>query len=62
MLADFIVEFTYPYKEEGLPMETWTVQTNGFATKKVGGIGVVLISPKKRNIEVCNQIAVPSNK
>ena len=62
VLADFIAEFTYPYKEEGLPMETWTVQTNGFATKKVGGIGVVLISPKKRNIEVCNQIAVPSNK
>ena len=62
MLADFIVEFTYPYKEEGLPMETWTVQTNGFAMKKVGGVGVVLISPKKRNIEVCNQIAVPSNK
>ena len=62
MLADFIVEFTYPYKEEGLPMETWTVQTNGFAMKKVGGVGVVLISPNKRNIEVCNQIVVPSNK
>ena len=43
-------------------METWMVQTNGFAMKKVGGVGVVLISPKKRNIEVCNQIAVPSNK
>ena len=25
VLADFIVEFTYPYKEEEPPMETWTV-------------------------------------
>ena len=27
-------------------METWTVQTDGSATKKVGGAGVVLISPE----------------
>ena len=27
-------------------METWIVQTNRFATKKVGGARVVLISPK----------------
>ena len=44
VLADFIVEFTYPYKEEELPMETWTVQTNRFASKKVGRAGVVFIS------------------
>jgi len=44
VLADFITEFTYPYKEEELPMETWIVQTDGTATKKVGGAGVVLIS------------------
>ena len=24
VLADFIAKFTYPYKEEELPMETWT--------------------------------------
>ena len=27
-------------------METWTVQTDGFATKKLRGAEVVLISPK----------------
>ena len=45
VLADFIAKFTYPYKEEELLMETWTFQTDGSATKKVGGVGVVLISP-----------------
>ena len=44
VLADFIAEFTYPYKEKELPMETWTVQTDGSTMKKVGGAGVVLIS------------------
>ena len=28
-------------------METWTVQTNRAATKKVGGAGIVLISPER---------------
>ena len=46
VLADFIKEFTYPYKEEKLPLETWMVQTDGSVTKKVGGARVVLISPK----------------
>ena len=27
-------------------MEIWTIQTNGLATKKVGGAGVVLIPPE----------------
>ena len=62
MLADFIAEFTYPYKEEEPPMETWTVQTDGSATKKVGGAGVVLISPEKKNIEVCSSIVILSNE
>ena len=53
VLANFIAEFTYPYKEEEPPMEIWTVQANGSTTKKVRGVGVVLIPPKKRNIEVC---------
>ena len=47
VLADFIAEFTYPYKEEELPMETWTVQTDGSATNSAH------IS-RKRNIEICN--------
>ena len=46
VLADFIVEFTYPYKEEELPLEIWMVQIDGSTTKKVEGAGVVLISPK----------------
>ena len=47
VLEDFIAEFTYLYKEEELPMETWTVQTDRSATKKVGGVGVVLVSPER---------------
>ena len=62
MIADFIAEFTYPYKEEDPPMETWTVQTDGFATKKVGGVEVVPLISRKRKFEVCNQIAVSGNK
>ena len=51
VLADFIVEFTYPYKEEEPPMETWTVQTNGSATKKMGEARVVLISPEEETLK-----------
>ncbi|XP_075664967.1 uncharacterized protein LOC142634552 [Castanea sativa] len=47
ILVNFIAKFTYPCKEEELPMKTWTVQTNGSTTKKVGGAGVVLISPQR---------------
>ena len=47
VLADFIIELTYPYKEEEPPMETWMIQIDGFATMKVGGVGVVLISSEK---------------
>ena len=51
MLADFIVEFTYPYKEEDPPMETWTVQTDGSSMKKVVGARIVLISPEKETLK-----------
>ena len=34
VLADFIAEFTYPYEKEELPMETWTIQTDGSNTMK----------------------------
>ena len=51
MLAYFIAEFTYPYKEEEPPMETWIVQIDGFATKKVGGAGVVPISLEKETLK-----------
>ena len=51
MLVDFIAEFTYPYKEEDPPTETWTVQIDGSATKKVGGAGVVLIPPEGETLK-----------
>ena len=51
VLVDFITEFTYLYKEEESPMETWKIQTDGSATRKVGGARVVLISPKKETLK-----------
>ena len=47
VLADFIAEFTYPYKEKELPIKTWIVQTDGSTTKRVEGARVVLISLEK---------------
>ena len=35
VLIDFIAEFTYPYKQKEPPMESWTVQTDGSAMRKV---------------------------
>ena len=60
MLADFIAEFTYPYKEEEPPMETWTVQTDGSATKKVEGTGVVLISLEKETLKYAVRLQFPA--
>ena len=60
MLADFIAEFTYPYKEEEPPMETWMVQTDGSATKKVEGTGVVLISLEKETLKYAVRLQFPT--
>ena len=64
VLADFIAKFTYPYKEEEPLMETWIVQTNGFATRKVGGAGVVLISLENETLKyaVKLQFAATNNE
>ena len=59
MLVDFIAEFTYPYKEEEPPMETWTVQTDGSATKKVGA-KVVLISLEKETLKYAVRLQFPA--
>ena len=40
-------------------METWTVQIDGSATKKVGGAGVVLISPKKETLKYVVRLQFP---
>ena len=37
-------------------METWTFQTDGSATKKVGGVGVVLISPEKEVLKCVDRL------
>ena len=60
VLADFIAEFTYPYKEEEPPMETWTVQTDGSATKKVEGTRAVLISLEKETLKYAVRLQFPA--
>ena len=59
MLANFIAEFTYAYREEDPPMETWSVQTNGSVTKKVG-VGVVLISLEKETLKYVVRLQFPT--
>ena len=59
VLADFIAEFTCPYKEEEPPIETWTVQIDGSATKKVGA-GVVLISLEKETLKYAVRLQFPT--
>ena len=41
-------------------METWTVQIDGSATKKVGGAGVVLISLKKETLKYVVRLQFPA--
>ena len=64
MLVDFIVEFTYPYKEKEPPTESWTVQIDESATRKEGGIGVILISPEKETLNhaIILQFTTTNNK
>ena len=60
VLVDFIAKFTYPNKEKEPPMETWTVQTDGSTMKKVGGAGVVLISPEKETLKYAVRLQFPA--
>ena len=41
-------------------MEAWTVQTDRSATKKVGGVGVVLISPKGETLKYAVRLQFPT--
>ena len=41
-------------------METWTIQIDGFATKKVGGVGVVLISSEKETLKYAVRLQFPA--
>ena len=60
VLVNFIAEFNYPCKEEEPPMEIWTVQIDGSATKKVEGVGVVLIPPKGEKLKYAVRLQLPA--
>ena len=49
-LVDFIAEFTI-LDEDSAPNETerWTVQTDGSLAQKRAGVGVVIITPERKN-------------
>ena len=60
VLADFIAEFTYPQEEEEPQKKTWTIQTDGSATKKVRGADVVLISPEGEILKYAIRLQFPA--
>ena len=41
-------------------MEIWTIQTNESATKKVGGVGVVLIPPEGETLKYAARLQFPA--
>jgi hypothetical protein len=57
-LADFIAEFTQPWKDEGEleEGEAWTINIDGSSTKEMSGAGVVLVSPEKDKFEYALQL------
>ena len=57
-LADFIMEFTHPWKEEEESEEdkAWTVNIDGSSTKEMSAAGVVLVSPEKDKFEYAFQL------
>jgi ribonuclease HI len=57
-LADFIAEFTQPWKDEEDLEEgkAWTVNIDGSSTKEMSGAGVVLVSPEKDKFEYALQL------
>ncbi len=56
-LADFIAEFTPPWKEEDEleQDEVWTVSIDGSSTKDMGGAGIILVSPENDKLEYAIQ-------
>ena len=41
-------------------MEIWTIQTDGSTTKKVGGVGVVLIYPEGETLKYAVRLQFPA--
>ena len=64
-LADFIVEFTSSYDDlEVVEDKKWIIHVDGSSTQHVGGIGVVLQSPKgdRLTYKVCLQYQITNNE
>jgi hypothetical protein len=57
-LADFIAEFTHPWKEEDEleEDEAWTISIDGSSTRDMGGAGIVLVSLKKDKFKYAIQL------
>uniref|UniRef100_A0A2N9EWZ5 Integrase catalytic domain-containing protein n=1 Tax=Fagus sylvatica TaxID=28930 RepID=A0A2N9EWZ5_FAGSY len=57
-LANFIAEFTHPWKEDERSEkdEAWTVNIDGSSTKEISGVGVILVSPEKDKFEYALQL------
>ena len=59
-LADFVVEFTVA--DQDLESDYWTMYTDGLLVSSMGGVGVILLSPKKYIIKYIVQFSVPGNE
>ena len=57
-LADFIAEFTHPWKEEEQSEEdkAWTVNIDRSSTKEMSGARIVLVSPEKDKLKYAIQL------
>ena len=64
-LADFIAEFTLSYDDlEVVEDKKWIIHVDGSSTQHMGGIGVVLQSPKRDRLtyKVCLQYQTTNNE
>ena len=57
-LADFVAEFTVKEDEDEGPT-LWIIRTDGLSNQRVGGVGVVLHSPKRDFIEYGVRLQFP---
>ena len=53
-LADFVVEFTVA--DQDLESDYWTMYIDGLLASSMGGVGVILLSPKKYIIKYIVQL------
>ena len=61
MLADFIVEFTFPDEENLSPKaERWTIQIDGSSAQGRGGVRVVITTPDGEKLKYGVQLKFPA--